>query len=38
MFGRDPFIRFTVRAFRERLSDFVCDLLSLLVLGVECEM
>ena len=35
LFGRELFIRFTVHVFRGRLSDFVCVLLSLLVLRVE---
>ena len=36
--GKSCFFRFTVRVFRERLSNFVCVLLSLLVLRVGCGM
>ena len=38
MFGKRLFIRFTVRVFRGRLSNFMCVLLSLLVLRVGCGM
>ena len=38
LFGKKLFIRFTVRAFRGRWSNFVCVLLSLLVLRVGCGM
>ena len=34
LFGKELFVRFTVRVFRELLSNFVCVILSLLVLGV----
>ena len=37
LFGKELFIRFTVRVFRERLSNFVC-VLSLLVLREGCGM
>ena len=36
LLGKELFIRFTVRVFRDRLSNFVCVLLSLLVLRVGC--
>ena len=36
--GEKLFIRFTVRVFRGRLSNFVCVLLSLLVFSVGCGM
>ena len=38
LFGKELFIRFTLRVFRERLLVFVCVLLSLLVLRVGCGM
>ena len=39
MFGKELFIQLTVRVFRGRWSNFVCVLLSLLVLrvGVGCD-
>ena len=36
--GKELFIRLTVRVFRGRWSNFVCVLLSLLVLRVGCGM
>ena len=36
--GKGLFIRFTVSVFRGRLSNFVCVLLSLLVLRVGCGL
>ena len=36
LFGKELFIRFAIRVFRERLLIFVYALLSLLVLRVEC--
>ena len=36
LFGKELFIRFTVRAFCKLLSNFVCFLLSLLDLRVRC--
>ena len=38
LFGKELFIRFSVRAFRGRLSNFVCILLSLLALRVGFGM
>ena len=37
LFREELFIRFTVRMFRKRLSNFVCVLLFLLVLRVGCD-
>ena len=37
LFGKELFIRFTVPVFRERLSIFLCGLLSLLVLRAGCD-
>ena len=36
LFGKELFIRYSVRVFRERLSILVCVLLSLLVMRVGC--
>ena len=36
LFGKELFIRFTVRVFREQLSIFMCVLPSVLVLRVGC--
>ena len=38
LFGKELFIRLTVRVFRGCLSNFVCVLLSFLVLRVGCGM
>ena len=38
MFEKDLYIRFTVRVFRGRWSNYACVLLSLLVLRVGCGM
>ena len=38
LFGKELFIRFNVRVFRRRWSNFACVLLSLLVLRVGCGM
>ena len=38
MFGKEPFIRLTVRVFRGRWSNFERVLLSLLILRVDCGM
>ena len=38
LFRKELFIRLTVRVFRGRWSNFVCFLLSLLVLRVRCGM
>ena len=38
LFGKELFIRLTVRVIRGRSSNFVCVLLSLLVLRVGCGM
>ena len=38
LFGKELFIRFTVRVFRGRLSNLMCVLLSLYVLRVGCGL
>ena len=38
LFGKEQFIQFTVHVFHGHLSNFVCVLLSILVLRVGCGM
>ena len=38
LFGKELFIRFTMRVFRGRLSNFVCVLLPLLVFRGGCGL